>query len=164
MGCAGRSCHISSPTGKRCCKIGLARIMLVLHQSTIFGDQMQLIHSQKVPEPKGHYSHAVVSNGLMYVSGILPEPAHAGQENSFERQVRSVFTRGQLILEAGNSSLQQVVQCTAYIADVAHWAQFNEIYAEIFGQHKPARAVVPVAHLHYGFLVEVQLVAEVNKP
>jgi 2-iminobutanoate/2-iminopropanoate deaminase len=55
-----------------------------------------------------------------------------------------------------------VVQCTAYISDVALWPQFNEIYASIFGSHKPARAVVPVAALHYGFQVEVQIVAEVN--
>lgn len=124
---------------------------------------MDIIHSNLVPNPKGHYSQAIVSNGLIFVSGLLPDVAPAGVQESFERQVRAVFERAQQILEAGNSSMDQVVQCTAYISDVALWTQFNDIYASIFGAHKPARAVVPVAALHYGFQVEVQIVAEVVK-
>ena len=123
---------------------------------------MEMIQSDLVPNPKGHYSQAIVSNGLIFVSGLLPDVAASGVQDSFERQVRSVFERAQQILEVGNSSMDQVVQCTAYISDVALWPQFNEIYASIFGAHKPARAVVPVAALHYGFQVEVQIVAEVN--
>ena len=123
---------------------------------------MELIHSNQVPTPKGHYSHAVVSNGLMFVSGVLPDAIEPGADDTFERQVRSVLERCRQILEAGNSSLEQVVQCTAYISDVAHWVEFNTIYASVFGSHKPARAVVPVAALHYGFKVEVQIVAEVS--
>jgi 2-iminobutanoate/2-iminopropanoate deaminase len=123
---------------------------------------MEMIQSDLVPNPKGHYSQAIVSNGLIFVSGLLPDVAASDVQDSFERQVRSVFERAQQILEAGISSMDQVVQCTAYISDVALWPQFNEIYASIFGAHKPARAVVPVAALHYGFQVEVQIVAEVN--
>jgi 2-iminobutanoate/2-iminopropanoate deaminase len=123
---------------------------------------MEMIQSDLVPNPKGHYSQAIVSNGLIFVSGLLPDVAASDLQDSFERQVRSVFERAQQILEVGNSSMDQVVQCTAYISDVALWPQFNEIYASIFGAHKPARAVVPVAALHYGFQVEVQIVAEVN--
>lgn len=123
---------------------------------------MEMIQSDLVPNPKGHYSQAIVSNGLIFLSGLLPDVAASDLQDSFERQVRSVFERAQQILEVGNSSMDQVVQCTAYISDVALWPQFNEIYASIFGAHKPARAVVPVAALHYGFQVEVQIVAEVN--
>lgn len=123
---------------------------------------MDIIHASLVPSPKGHYSQAIVSNGLIFVSGLLPDMAPAGVQDSFERQVHSVFERGQQILEAGHSSMAQVVQCTAYISDVALWSQFNGVYASIFGAHKPARAVVPVAALHDGFQVEVQIVAEVS--
>jgi reactive intermediate/imine deaminase len=125
---------------------------------------MDLICATEVPTPKGHYSHAVVSNGLLFVSGVLPDALATGVEDTFERQVRCVFERCEQILRAGNSSLSQVVQCTVYISDVALWASFNEIYASIFGSHKPARAVVPVPALHYGFKVEVQVVAEVGRP
>lgn len=123
---------------------------------------MKIIHAKDVPAPKGHYSHAVLSNGLLFVSGVLPEPAANPTDDDLERQVRSVFARCEQILRAGGSSLSQVVQCTVYLADVELWARFNEIYANIFGEHKPARAVVPVPALHYGFLVEVQIVAQVN--
>jgi len=123
---------------------------------------MELIHSSQVPNPKGHYSHAVVSNGLIFVSGVLPDAVEPGVDDTFERQVRSVLERCRQILEAANSSLDRVVQCTAYISDVALWIEFNAIYASVFGSHKPARAVVPVAALHYGFKIEVQIVAEVS--
>ena len=85
---------------------------------------MEMIQSDLVPNPKGHYSQAIVSNGLIFVSGLLPDVAASGVQDSFERQVRSVFERAQQILEAGNSSMDQVVQCTAYISDVALWPQF----------------------------------------
>ena len=124
---------------------------------------MDFIHATQVPDPKGHYSHAVVSNGLMFVSGILPDAAAPGTADTFERQVISVFDRCKHVLEAGNSSMKNVVQCTAYISDVALWPEFNTIYASVFGSHKPARAVVPVAALHYGFKVEIQIVAEVSQ-
>ncbi len=123
---------------------------------------MDFIHASQVPTPAGHYSHAVVSNGLIFVSGILPDAAASGIDDTFERQVRSVFERCKLILEAASSSMEQVVQCTAYISDVALWPEFNTIYASVFGSHKPARAVVPVSALHYGFKVEIQIVAEVK--
>lgn len=125
---------------------------------------MEVIHASDVPEPKGHYSHAVESNGLLFVSGVLPDEAPAGTTDNFERQVRSVFERCQKVLNAGHSSIAQVVQCTAYLSDVENWPEFNRIYASIFTEHKPARAVVPVSALHYGFMIEVQLVAEVTKP
>lgn len=121
---------------------------------------MEIITAPDVPKPKGHYSHAVVAGELIFVSGILPEPVSDGQAESFERQVRAVFARCQQILTAADSSLADVVQCTAYISDVELWPKFNEIYALIFGAHKPARAVVPVPALHYGFQVEIQVVAQ----
>jgi enamine deaminase RidA (YjgF/YER057c/UK114 family) len=64
------------------------------------------------------------------------------------------------VLRAAGCGFADVVQCTAYIVGVENWPAFNAAYARVFGSHKPARAVVPVAGLHYGFLVEVQLVAQ----
>ncbi len=121
---------------------------------------MQLIHAANVPAPGGHYSHAVSAAGLIFVSGILPGRPAAGETDDFERQVRATLEHGKQILAAAGASLNDVVQCTAYIAGVEYWPEFNTIYAEIFGQHKPARAVVPVPELHHGFLVEIQLVAQ----
>lgn len=120
---------------------------------------MEFIQSPELPAPGGHYSQAVVTRGgLVFVSGVLP--ARELADLSFEAQCASVFEQCGKILRAAGCGLDDVVQCTAYLADVAHWPAFNAVYAGVFGAHRPARAVVPVPALHYGFLVEVQLVAE----
>ncbi len=121
---------------------------------------MKFIQSSKGPAPAGHYSQAVEAAGLVFVSGVLPGKPPEGEKDSFERQVRASFAQCSNILNAAGCELSDVVQCTAYLVGVERWPEFNAIYAEIMGQHKPARAVVPVPELHYGFLIEIQLVAE----
>jgi len=121
---------------------------------------MKLIQAKGLRAPAGHYSQAVVSRGLAYLSGILPDPAPINTSDSFERQVKSVFEKATVVLEAAGSSLRQVVQCTVYLTDIAQWGEFNRIYSEIFADHRPARTVVPVQSLNHGFLLEVQIVAE----
>ena len=121
---------------------------------------MKFIQSPKVPAPAGHYSQAVEAAGLVFVSGVLPGKPPEGETDSFERQVRASFAQCSNILNAAGCTLSDVVQCTAYLVGVERWPEFNAIYAEIMGDHKPARAVVPVPELHYGFLIEIQLVAE----
>lgn len=122
---------------------------------------MELIQSHELPAPAGHYSQAVAAGGLVFLSGILPssaevDPAAAG----FEAQCGSVFEQCGKVLRAAGCGFGDVVQCTAYIVGVENWPAFNAAYARVFGAHKPARTVVPVPALHYGFLVEVQLVAQ----
>ena len=120
---------------------------------------MEFIQAPDLPVPGGHYSQAVVTRGgLVFVSGVLP--ARELPDHSFEAQCASVFAQCAQILGAAGCGFGDVVQCTAYLAGVEHWPAFNAAYAAAFGAHRPARAVVPVPALHYGFLVEVQLVAE----
>ena len=120
---------------------------------------MEFIQSPELPAPAGHYSQAVVTRGgLVFVSGVLP--ARDLADLSFDAQCASVFAQCEKILHAAGCRMNDVVQCTAYLAGVEHWPGFNTAYAGVFGEHRPARAVVPVPALHYGFLVEVQLVAE----
>ncbi|MEW6761012.1 MAG: RidA family protein [Pseudomonadota bacterium] len=120
---------------------------------------MEFVQAPGLPLPAGHYSQAVVTRGgLVFVSGVLP--ARDLPAPSFEAQCASVFDQCAQILRAAGCGLHDVVQCTAYLAGVEHWPAFNAAYAAVFGEHRPARAVVPVPALHYGCLVEVQLVAE----
>ena len=121
---------------------------------------MELIQSGELPAPAGHYSQAVAAGGLVFLSGILPAQGAVAADASFEAQCDSVFDQCEKVLRAAGCGFDDVVQCTAYLAGVEHWPAFNGIYARVFGAHKPARAVVPVPALHYGFLVEIQLVAE----
>jgi reactive intermediate/imine deaminase len=124
---------------------------------------MKLIQSPELPAPAGHYSQAVAAGGLVFLSGILPSAA-AGVDPataSFQAQCASVFDQCEKVLRAAGCGFADVVQCTAYIVGVENWPAFNAEYARMFGTHKPARAVVPVPGLHYGFVVEVQLVAQI---
>jgi enamine deaminase RidA (YjgF/YER057c/UK114 family) len=66
------------------------------------------------------------------------------------------------ILGEADSGLDLVLKVTVYIADISHWPAFNAIYADRLGDHKPARTVVPVAGLHYGYLVEMDAIAAVR--
>ena len=121
---------------------------------------MEFIGSKELPAPGGHYSQAVAAGGLVFLSGILPARDEVDATASFAAQCASVFGQCEKVLRAAGCGFDDVVQCTAYIAGVEHWPAFNGIYAGVFGMHKPARAVVPVPELHFGFLVEVQLVAQ----
>lgn len=120
---------------------------------------MECIQSPELPAPAGHYSQAVAAGGLVFLSGILPARELVAADAGFEDQCASVFDQCEKVLRAAGCGFQDVVQCTAYLVGVEHWPAFNGLYARVFGDHKPARAVVPVPGLHYGWLVEVQLVA-----
>jgi len=125
---------------------------------------MKSIKTGKAPLPGGHYSQAIVHNGLVYVSGQLPIDPQTGekQTGSIEEQTNLVLQNLSAILDASGSSLNQVLKVTVYISDISLWGKVNEVYAEIFGDHRPARAIVPTRDLHFGFKIEVDAVAAVD--
>ena len=122
---------------------------------------MEFIATESAPAARGHYSQAVVHAGIVYVAGQLPIVPGEPQLKleGFERQAEQVLDNVEAILEASGSSLARVLKATVYIADIAHWPRFNELYARRMGMHRPARTVVPVAGLHYGYLVEMDVIA-----
>jgi 2-iminobutanoate/2-iminopropanoate deaminase len=113
---------------------------------------------------KAHYSAAVVHENIVYVSGQLPVDMDTGElpEGTIEDQTRLALSNLSRILEASGSSMEKVLKTTAYISDVSLWGDVNKVYAEVFGQHKPARSVVPVSNLHYGALIEIDAIAYVQ--
>jgi 2-iminobutanoate/2-iminopropanoate deaminase len=116
-----------------------------------------------VSRPGGHYSHAVIANGMVYVSGQLPVTA-AGEKlvgAGFDAQARQVLANVKAILEGCGSGIEHLVQVRVYVDGIENWPAFNAVYAAWAGEAKPARAVVPVPGLHYGFKVEVEAVAVV---
>ncbi|WNC90589.1 RidA family protein [Paraburkholderia sp. FT54] len=112
-------------------------------------------------QPGGHYSHVAVANGFVFVSGQLPITAQGGKlsEASFEVQAEQVLANVRAALESVGSSVAQLVQVRVYLVDVENWMSFNQIYARWAGEACPARAVVPVPQLHYGFKIEVEATA-----
>jgi 2-iminobutanoate/2-iminopropanoate deaminase len=122
---------------------------------------MHAIATQDAPTARGHYSQAIVHGGFVFVAGQLPlDPADPERRvEGFEGQARQVIDNVIAILEAAGSSADLIVKTTVYIADISHWPAFNKVYAERLGEHKPARTVVPVPQLHYGYLVEMDVIA-----
>lgn len=103
----------------------------------------------------------MVASGFVFVSGQLPITA-AGlklNEAPFDIQAQQVLDNVQATLEAAGSSVDKLVQVRVYITDISLWPAFNTLYAAWAGAAKPARAVVPVPQLHYGFLLEVEATA-----
>ena len=111
--------------------------------------------------PGGHYSHAVVAGGFVFVSGQLPIAPDGRKlaDASFEEQTRQVLDNVANALTAAGSGIDKLVQVRVYVSDIALWLQFNTLYAAWAGNARPARAVVPVPILHYGFKIEVEAVA-----
>ena len=122
---------------------------------------MEFILTENAAPPGGHYSQAVKNNGLVYLSGIIPidKDGNHIDVNDFEKQAKQVLKNADAILKEAGSSKDDVLKATVYVADIENWPEFNKIYAEFFGDHKPARCVVPVPGLHYGFGVEVEMIA-----
>ena len=93
------------------------------------------ITTEKAPKPAGPYSHAVIADGFVYVSGQGPiEPETGTIPDAFEEQVRQTFKNVQTILEAAGSNLDEVVKVNAYVTDLTRFGEFNEVYGEFFQQ------------------------------
>jgi 2-iminobutanoate/2-iminopropanoate deaminase len=119
------------------------------------------VHTQDAPAPAGHYSQAVVYNGLVFVAGQLAIDPRTGEKmlGSVEEQTEQALKNVGQILKAAGSDLSRVLKMTVYISDMNLWGRVNETYARVLGEHRPARAVIPTGELHHGFLIEIDAVA-----
>ena len=120
-----------------------------------------VVSSNELSRPGGHYSHAMRHGDLVFVSGQLPvrpDGSHTA-ELPFEDQVRQALHNLLAVLCAAGAEPSEILKITAYIVDVERWPRFNAIYSETMGNARPARTVVPVPQLHYGYLVEIDAVA-----
>jgi len=117
--------------------------------------------SKNAPKPAGHYSQAMIWGDLIFVSGQLPICPKTGNKinNSIEQECSQTIENLKNILEDAGSNLNQVLKTTVYITDIKLWGKVNEIYANYFQNHKPARAIVPVLELHYGLKIEIEAIA-----
>ena len=123
--------------------------------------EITTVHTQDAPTPPGHYSQAVVYNGLVFVAGQLAIEPRTGEKKlgSIEEQTEQALENVGGILKAAGSDLSRVLKMTVYISDIGLWGRVNEVYARVMGEHRPARAVIPTKELHHGFLIEIDAVA-----
>jgi 2-iminobutanoate/2-iminopropanoate deaminase len=122
----------------------------------------QIVSAEGAPKPAGPYSHAVVTDGLVFISGQGPvNPETGTMPDAFAGQVRQTLRNVQVILEAAGSSLDDVVKVNAYVTDLTRFQEFNEVYGEFFQHDPPARTTVGASLL--GFLVEVDCIARLKE-
>lgn len=124
---------------------------------------MEFISTSEAPAPGGHYSQAVVHNGVVYVAGQLAMvPGQAEHRvGSITEQTEQALRNVKAILRAAGSDLDRVLQMTIYVSDISLWGEVNAVYQKMMGAHRPARAVVPVKDLHFGYQIEIQAIAAV---
>ena len=122
----------------------------------------QTVTAEGAPKPAGPYSHAVVADGLVFISGQGPvDPQTGTMPDAFVDQVRQTLRNVQTILEAAGSGLDDVVKVNAYVTDLTRFQEFNEVYGEFFRHDPPARTTVGASLL--GFLVEVDCIARLKE-
>lgn len=126
----------------------------------------QPIFTDQAPAPAGAYSQAIRSGATLYISGQLPiRPDKTPLANmSFAGQARQAMANLLAILEATGGTPADLCRVTAYIVGVENWPEFNRVCGEMLGDARPARSVVPVPELHYGYLVEVDAIADLARP
>ena len=125
------------------------------------GQIVRAVLTDRAPKPAGHYSQAIVSGAHVFVSGQLPirPDGRPLDDDGFEAQARQAIQNMLEVVRAAGSSPQQLVRVTAYIVGIANWPRFNAVYASMLPDARPARSVVPVPELHYGYLVEIDAIA-----
>jgi 2-iminobutanoate/2-iminopropanoate deaminase len=125
--------------------------------------KMRRVVTINAPQPAGHYSQAMVYNGIVYISGQLPIVPETGEKilGPIEEQTAQVMKNLVAILKAAKSDLKRVLKTTVYVSDISLWDKVNAVYKDFFGSHRPARAVVPTRELHYGFQIEIEAIAAV---
>jgi 2-iminobutanoate/2-iminopropanoate deaminase len=126
---------------------------------------MREISTSSAPRPAGHYVQAIERDGIVYVSGQLPVRSDGTHQCdlAFKDQVWAVLSNLRAILDEAGGVPGGLMRTTAYIVGVENWPVFDEVYAEFFTGERAARTVVPVPELHYGYLVEMDAIAHLDR-
>ena len=125
--------------------------------------EAKAIFTENAPRPAGHYSQAIIHKDTVYVCGQLPiNPAGEKLTGPIEEQAEQVLNNLSEILQAAGSDLNHVLKTTVFLADISLWERMNAVYSRFFGEHRPARTMVPAPNLHFGFLVEIDAIAAVK--
>ena len=122
--------------------------------------EKQLISTTNAPAAIGPYAQAVKAGNMLFTSGQIPLlPSGELLTGSIQEQTHQVFKNLQAVLTAAGATFHDVVKATVFIADMNQFGEINEVYAQYFGDHKPARSTVQVARLPKDVGVEIDLIA-----
>ena len=122
---------------------------------------LRTVATDKAPKAIGPYSQAIATGDLIFTAGQVALDPATGElvGGDIKLQTGRVLDNLAAVLDAAGSGLDRVVKCTVFLADFAEFAAMNEVYAERFGQHRPARSTVGTTALPRGARVEIECVA-----
>ena len=122
---------------------------------------IDFVHTEHAPAAIGPYSQATIAGDLIFTAGqVALDPSNGNViEGGIEEQTAQVLANLAAVLDAAGTSLSRVIKTTVFLTDMADFPAMNAVYAEAFGDHKPARSTVAVAGLPLGVRVEIEIVA-----
>lgn len=124
----------------------------------------QVISTENAPSTVGAYSQGIIANGFVFTAGQIPliPETKAMIEGGIKEQAKQALENLKGVLEAGGSSLENVVKVTVFLANLDHFADMNAVYSTFFPENPPARSAFQVAKLPLGALIEIEAVALVE--
>lgn len=125
---------------------------------------IELLATKAAPGAVGPYSQGVKAGNMIFVSGQLPIVPETGEllKGDIQEQAKRSLDNVKAILEAGGASLEDVVKVNVSVVNIEQFSLINEVYAEYFSNHKPARALVEVSRLPLGGEIEIEAIAVVK--
>jgi 2-iminobutanoate/2-iminopropanoate deaminase len=126
--------------------------------------ELKRVETGSAPAAIGPYSQGIIHNGMVFTAGQIPLDPATGQliEGDIAAQTTRVMQSLQAILESAGASLGSVIKTTVFLQDMGDFAAMNAVYAEFFGEHKPARSTVQAARLPRDVKVEIEAIAAVK--
>jgi 2-iminobutanoate/2-iminopropanoate deaminase len=126
-------------------------------------DEKRAFQTEKAAVTGGPYSQAIIHNGLIYLSGQGPIDPLTNQliHGTIEEETDLVFENIRIILEEAGSSLNHILQVTAYLINMREYGRFNEVYSHYFPEDPPARTCIQAARLPFDIRVEIDAIAHI---
>src|SRR5437899_1704993 len=123
--------------------------------------ELRVIQTEDAPKAIGPYSQAIVSGDLIFCAGQVALDPKSGEivSGDIREQTRRVLDNLAAVLDASGSSLSRVTKTTVFLTDFAEFGAMNEVYAERFGSHRPARSTVQISFLPRGARIEIECIA-----
>lgn len=122
---------------------------------------LRFLSTDKAPSAVGPYSQGVKAENIIYSSGQLPVDPKTGElsKGDIQKETRLCLENVKAVLEAGHATVEDIIKVTVFVTDMNNFSSINEVYAEFFGDHKPARSLVEVARLPKDADIEIEAIA-----
>lgn len=125
----------------------------------------KIIETSNAPKANGCYSQGILAGNTLYVSGQLPIKPKTGEKlvnESIEIQAKQVFTNIIEIVKSAGGDVDSIVKVSIFLEDINSWDVVNKVYGDFFIKNFPARCVLAIGTLHYGFKIEAEAIAYIN--